>query len=312
MIKTFSSYAIWSCFAVGNLALAPLMEWTGPNEWGALLVFWCAGMILAQVGLLAIWFVLWPQRLLSRTACCVCVALILLAFWTLSYVCSELVDGYRSRRSVFEEVLMALCYLPAFQLAAQSPLWLLRAVLGWRIEGPCQSDVGLGRGGLTIRGILIGTAVVALSLTAPRVGYTIAAGEMDNKIWLGLGIGGLVIAVAGLVVLPPALLAVMRARSPWLGSLVFLIYVSTVTVSILCVAAVLGLTPGGADAWDIVGLLTIVLSAGVGICIALTEAHRRGFRLYWGRGQEPPQAGDQELSSLSHSSPLPHPLRASP
>ena len=288
MIKTLPSYFIWAFFAACNLAIAPLTEIFRPEDWGAFFVYWCFGMIIAQAGLIAIWFALWPEPSLGRTARCFGVASVQFAFWAIGYIGVYMASPHQSYGNIWHEVLLALFCLPAIQLAIQSPLWFARAVLRWRIEQPGESDEAFRQGNLTIRGLLAGTALVASSLALARTGLRLISGGANEDGWMALGVGVLAAAGIGLATLPPALIAILRARSPWIGSLFFLIYVSAVTAAVLCFLWLLGGPFWGASTWQMIGSFSSIPFMAAGLCIALLETHRRGLRLRWGREHEGP------------------------
>jgi hypothetical protein len=291
MIKTISSYFIWVFFAVCNLCVVALMDVFSPDDWGALFVYWCFGMLAAQAGLVAIWFALWPERLLRRMIRCFVVAAVLYLCWAIGYVGTYLANRYPSDPNslyqllvnVSEEVLLALFCLPAYQLAIQSPLWFARAVLQWRIEQQGRWEPASRQANVTIRGLLIGTALVAFSLAVARSSLSYLSGGSREEAWIVLGIGVLVAAGVGLASLPLALIAFLRARSPWVGGLSFIAYASVVTAIVLGVLWLSGMPFWGSDLWRMCGIFCSVLSLATGLGLVLLGTRRRGFRLRWGR-----------------------------
>ena len=111
------------------VTLAALIDLVGAiilqNVRSAVPPFFLAGLLLAQFGLLSVWAVLGPQRLLIRWS------LALLVVWFL-YGCFSfgLIIGARFLGNDLEPVLRFAAMLPTLFICVQLPLWGLKAIIG--------------------------------------------------------------------------------------------------------------------------------------------------------------------------------------
>jgi hypothetical protein len=139
------------------------------------------------------------------------------------------------------DLFVSLCALPLVALACQALPWLFRLYASWRIVPPGQIAADTSNRPLAIRDFLIGTVLVALTLSAVRFGKP--TGVVEAEYWAAWGIAGAVLVavslLGGLLILY-AMLALWNWR--WSVLEVAAIWV-TATVCLTVVAILL--TPGG-------------------------------------------------------------------
>jgi hypothetical protein len=203
-----------------------LIEANGPWEQALMLLFMpvVVGVFCGEIGAMACWLVWGEGPFLRR----------LLIHWSLALgmgLCLVggvlLVSGdigYQLRlRVTFEGAARIACVIPAVSLAVQLPLWPFRTHLSWRVA--VADDRGTtNRGGLSIRDILVGTAIVAVSLGLIRFlsGINPSLSGLDqrsvqNLIMMQTLASGLMLTVASFVLLIPALILLLRSRSFCVG-----------------------------------------------------------------------------------------------
>jgi hypothetical protein len=197
-------------FAGTNFAIAPLMDWLSPHDFAAWLVFACVGAIGAQAALHAVWCVFAPTGFGKRLTVGVGSGLALFGAWSLGYAVFVYYEPY-CRAEYWETIRISLLCLPLLVIAIQSPLWMARFWLGWRILHRADPFRRSGVEAFGIRDILAATGALAVALSAARIAMppeSAAAGRFP----LALGIGALVAAAISLFTTLPAVAAILRAR----------------------------------------------------------------------------------------------------
>jgi hypothetical protein len=216
--------AIAAGFMALNFLLMPMLFMAPPgrNEIGACLACLSVGMIGAEPGLLAIAAVFAPGAAWRRH---LIVGLLALAFALSgfgSFVATKLVYSHRTYFPEVLEVLPFFLLVPILFLVCQMPLWFFRSFLCWRIASREKAAADRAPQ-LSIAGILLATAVVAMGLSFVRLGNYLIS-HVDPQVesqywWLGTGISAAFMAAFSIAVLPPFTGAVFRAKSPLLGLL---------------------------------------------------------------------------------------------
>lgn len=264
-------------FATVNLLIVPLESQVGgPGEAGAVFVFLCMGVIGAEAALHAIWCVLAPTPIAKRLAIGIAVGLVLYGAWALGYSASFSGRAYR----YWEYVLMGLLCLPLLAIATQSPLWLARIWLRWRIEHREEplppSEVEPFR----IRDLLAATAALALALSAIRLGMPEDI-PSEEAFLIGFAIAALVAAAVSLFTTLPVVAAALRTRRALMTlPAILLVHVATLLGVFVILSAVFQEWP---PAWVYAGI--VAMGFGFSACLAgvLLVARGLGYRLAWGR-----------------------------
>lgn len=210
-------------FIALNFLLMPTLFMINPgrNEIGAFLACLSLGVIGAEPGLLAIAAVFGPGATWRRQLVVAVLALVLALSGFGSFVATKLVYSHRNYFPDVLEVLPFFLLVPILFLACQIPLWFFRSFLCWRIVGREQAAAGRAPQ-LSIAGILLATAVVALGLSCGRLGHYLISQDLQTENddwWLGTGISATFVAAFSIAFLPPFTGAVFRAKSPLLGLL---------------------------------------------------------------------------------------------
>lgn len=222
MLGLVIAAAAFNAFAapIVEMVERPYIASTGPGTVGVML-FWMPlmiGVLCGEVGAMACWLV-WAEgrfwrRLVIHWAVGLVLGLCLLCGWLLTMIDAW---GPGSSPLIFYEAAWLACGLPATSLAVQVPMWPFRTHLGWHVA-PAKEAPEASRQPLSIADILIGTTVVAVSLGLIRL----LPGASNPFVMMQMGVMGLALAVASLVVLIPATLLVLRMSSAAIGVLVYL------------------------------------------------------------------------------------------
>ncbi|NQT15363.1 MAG: hypothetical protein HQ582_21585 [Planctomycetes bacterium] len=175
---------------------------------------------------------------------------------------------------------MGLLCLPLLAIATQSPLWLARIWLRWRIEhreGPFPpSEVEPFR----IRDLLAATAALALALSAIRLGMPEDI-PSEEAFLIGFAIAALVAAAVSLFTTLPVVAAALRTRRALMTlPAILLVHVAALLGVFVILSAVFQEWP---PAWVYVGI--VAMGFGFFACLAgvLLVARGLGYRLAWGR-----------------------------
>lgn len=198
------------------------------------------------------------------------------AFWFLGMLVSP-IDGFE-REIMIDVAIISLAALPLISLSLQLPQWWMRIYLHWRLVGGEVMGEPRPRESLSIRDMLSGTAIVALTLTATR--FTADTQEITPAFWLAWLIALGVLMAVGQFILMPLVLVILRWRSILLALAFTLLAPLAVPLIMGIVSAVNGGGAGPSKAY----LLTYLAALG---CLATASAplwiaRLAGYRLALG------------------------------
>lgn len=180
------------------LVAVELFQRTDPPDWLAIsIVAPLIGIIAAEFILFAAALVWWPDRFVWRLAAHWLLALGLLACWSLGFIvlCSL------HHENPADELRAILMEIPMICLAVQAPLWCLKIYGGWSLVD-ASLPVSSPAAHFSIRDILLGTGIVAVSLAALRAMFD-KPSEFGEHFWLGWAIAGGCIALASFLTVAP-------------------------------------------------------------------------------------------------------------
>jgi hypothetical protein len=266
--------------SLGNALLVPLgalLDGPGTPGFlpGSFCMFALAGSIGAQAALLAILAVFGSGPLWRRLAWHWGLAAIALFAWSVGYTV-EYADlrGWGMDGEIY---LAAVLGLPLVALSCQAPLWLLRIYFDWRIHSSDQAFATEPPRPLAIRDFLAGTVLVALTMTANRLGKPDPIADLVY--WTGWSIGSVAAAAITLAVVVPVLVFMLGLRDWRLGALGTLlaaaIMSATLAIGVIC------LVPSGGPSPKLWTFFSVALTSGVVGTLAATLGLLRwyGFRL---------------------------------
>lgn len=272
--------ALLLCGLMNAFAVPVAENMTGPPEGVELIVLAVGvGILGGQIGALTAVLVWGRGPFLIRCLLLWLTGLALFVCWWLGLLTTiSREDWFADFRMDIARAVVAS--LPLISLAVQLPQWLARFYFGWRIE-PRGHGASAAAPGLSIRDLLVGTVVAALTITAVR--FSQDEDEMTTVVWVAWGIAVGIIAVISTLVMLPLVVLTFRFHSVW--AILFIALASPLIVLATMYGIVL-LEPGGSgpDARAI----AIFLIAGT-TCVAVTSiplwlARWAGYRLKFGRG----------------------------
>ncbi len=244
----------------------------------------CYGPFLAQLGLLCVWTVLGPQRLLVRWSAALAVGGLLFGCFALGKVVgSDMFD------SELRWLLRAAACLPTVLLFAQLPLWLLKAIIGGRLarnENDRVPTTELRQ--FALKQIMMVMVLVALALGLAQVGLEDAKiGGDPAAPWIVLAVACGGCFVLSLLATVPCVCAVFLPRKLNTGIKIVAIYTFAVIIIVgLTCCVLLGMSPGGIL---VVWLLATFGFIGTHVAV-LGTLRRYGYRLQ--RVSRKPLPGD--------------------
>ena len=198
------------------------MSWTAMELTSTALSGFVAGGVWAELAVLSVWAVFGPQSLVIRWPTVVLATAML-------YGC--LLIGIDAPRGVMAEASRVAFAIPLVSLAMQSPMWILKLLVGVRIVGKfAENDKGGGHP-LRIRDLLCGTAFIAVSLGLVRFA---GGNERPMADWTSLGISCGVAACIGVLFLP-GLWACLTRLSAGAGAIAVFAFATLVS----CVASMI-------------------------------------------------------------------------
>lgn len=272
-------------FLTANFAVLPLMHIFNQRDWGAVWVYICAGLIVAQAGVLSCGAVFAPGRWLYRMGVFWAAVVVLFAAWGAGCAAYEWMrpNRFRMDRAIY----FTLLSLPLLALVIQAPLWGLKLFAGWSLRRPIQPVDNQAERPLSIGDYLAGMAVIAASLAIARL----APHDTSQEFWIGWSIVSASVATVSLIGIPPAMLFVFR----WPGGLAGIpsMMAYTAAAAVLALAAFWGIEAsirvrlGGPSAWELFGYFLVLESFAVGLTSALFALRCLGFRLLLSRNAEP-------------------------
>lgn len=228
--------------SLGNVLLVPIGEATGSPlsaSPGVFCTIALMGSIGAQASLLAIFVVYDAGPFWFRLVCHWALATFALMAWCLGYTAAFAnswrwaIDG--------EFFFAAVCGLPFLAIACQMPHWLMRTYFHWRIHRSDVNAAACQARPLAISDFLVATVVVALTITALRIGQPFS-GESE-LFWIGWSIGaGVATGITAAIVLPTMWL-VLCIEDWRLATLC--VAILTIAITILVSLGLIYLAPGG-------------------------------------------------------------------
>jgi hypothetical protein len=264
--------------AAFNVVSVPISESINgsPGPWELLLALGL-GMLGGQIGGLSVLLVWSHGPFLVRALLLWLLGMALFGCWVVGLIAATNRDFLAE---MWREVARATgASLPAVSLAIQLPHWALRFYSGCRIATPFEDESALVRRPLSIRHLLSGTLITALTLTALRLAFP--ANQLETEFWIGWAIAFAILSFASAILLIPALLLVLRGFHPMLA--VLFIALATPLVTTIAVSIINAIFPGGPDAW---GMFLMALAATTCValsCAPLWLARLAGCRLKFGQ-----------------------------
>jgi hypothetical protein len=255
-------------FLLVNVAVAPLMDAFNQNDPGALLVYACFGIIPVQAAALSVWLAWGPRPFWRRLWVHWSIAAVAVAAWLFGLV---LADGFDDLDDGLEIVLPTALL---FGLAVQLPLWIVRGIWGWRLvrrghgEPPADEK-------LSIRDLMVGTVIVAVSMAAVRV----SPESNESGFWPAMGMMVLISSGASVAFLPPAAAWLLGGRSSARGVLWTLLYAILAGVVLIVAYFVLEQPISGHDAWEMFCASVSIFSFAAMLILTAIAARRTGWRL---------------------------------
>lgn len=261
-------------FLAGNATIVVAMErydlWAGHPRYSDCLQGAFAGSYFAQFALHSIWTVfshgsIVRRGLFSGTAA---LLLILSFFGTL-----QLIEEYAQE----DELLTILFCAPVVLLAAESPLWMLQAMFGWRVLSPTSTCSIVRRRPLSIGSLLMATAAVALCFACIRIASFINETSVASIAISTVIVAGIVCAV-GFLTLVPSLIATMYTRHIVVGLAFSVASDALVFVALIIILSIIDGSPPPPDiAWMFIPLF---VSFVLVLHTPLLIARRLGYRLH--------------------------------
>jgi hypothetical protein len=267
--QRFPLAALLIGFAVLDFLAIPMVELSGWKSLKGLPV----GLVGGQLGLLAIWAVLGPQRWIVRLPLTFALALLLLLLLVSGMIFTEEADFVAGATR-------AVLVAPLVLLAVQSPLWILRMTLGCRIlHAATETDMSskLSRQ-FGLSHLLGAMAVIAIALGLASVGM------QDRATWAGMPVNCLLLATWSALSTLPCLWAALVARNKRFSTSAIVAYVLVATLLVLLVPSALG---GRAPPLGVGLTVLLICATPVGLMLALLRlARTRGFVLVRRKYQE--------------------------
>ncbi|MFN0020774.1 MAG: hypothetical protein ACKVP0_21145 [Pirellulaceae bacterium] len=262
--------------ALMNLSILPVIERSGPDDLRAWWGTFCIGSIGGQAGTLAILAVLGPASTLRRHLVAVSLGLGMALAWFVGLLISQSMYGRHFPEMV--NVAGMLLVIPLLFCVCELPLWFFRTFLRWRLELPAEGRTRPPQ--LTIAGILIATAAVALSLGAVRLGDKLAGGGSEAHWWMGVAFASAWCGGFSLVVLPVVVPLIFRTQSLMIGLLVASAWMGLLMTTLLIVMSALS---GYFPKRELHLIVCIALGFLFTLLGPLALCRLYGYRLRWGR-----------------------------
>jgi hypothetical protein len=260
-----------------NFLTVPLLSGTGPGPGAEVIIGAWMGIATGQFGLVAMWGVLAPQKLLHRLGVSLLLGAILATSFGLGLVAASAGHGPPSPGEI-PALFGFLLLLPLIVASVQVPLWVAKLFWGWQVAHV--REVGsLSRAKqFSIAQMLTATALIAvlLALNQPA-GWLLEI--PPRELWLQTGLSALCALVLSALSTPPAVYAVLRCRQVSQGCLAIGAY-AFLFAFVLCViiASIARGMPGE--------VVVIIFGYFAGLALTLTlpllVLRNFGFRLVIG------------------------------
>src|SRR6185436_2553730 len=183
--------ALGAVIAAGNMALPLLAHESTVRDNKAAIIycaFW-AGVIVAQIGLAAVWLALGRPAAITRMTLAVG-AYLVLAGAVLAGVCArEMQKDEPIQFWDMSEDMSALLVIPSLVAVAATPLWLLRLIFGWHIRHVSAPPAVFSRQ-YSIGSMLTLTTLAAVLLGSLQWARYLFPQAQFNPVWFWLMCGG--------------------------------------------------------------------------------------------------------------------------
>ena len=268
---------ITALLAISNFLTVPVMSGTGLEPGAEVLIGPWMGIATGQFGLVAIWGVLAPQKMLHRLGVSLLLGTILAMSFGLGLVAASAGHGPPPPEAI-PALFGLLLLLPQIIASVQVPLWIARLFWGWQVAHV--RDLGsLSRAKqFSIAQMLTATALIAglLALNQPA-GWLLKV--PPRELWVQTGLSALGAFVLSSLSTPPAVYAVLRCRQVSQGCLAIGAY-AFLFAFVLCIiiASIARGMPGE--------VVVIIFGYFAGLALTLTlpllVLRNYGFRLVIG------------------------------
>jgi hypothetical protein len=263
-------YSLFVCgylVVVQVIVLSLLLAWSEGRLWARLLVYWSCVLGIAGCVMGGLWF---------------------------STPLGHWLEGRQSSTSAFTHDTefsttngwSGVAAIPLLLLTFQFPFWLIRGLLGWRLQRlPIVAEdqpVKAQRESLSISDLLTGTAIVAVCLGLLRLGAVQekgGEGTSGREFLIELAVSAVVVALAlyaTAVPLAALFLRDFRRDVAWAAALLMAAF-CTLVVYVVVWRGATSADPGQVLFDSGVGALTLVFA----YCGGLSLLHRCGWRLVW-------------------------------
>lgn len=249
-------------------------------EWlGILVLAPQFGIMAGEFVFFAIVLVWWRGGIVARLLVHWLFALALYCLWTLGFTlyCSL---RHRSSQSILDDAWMVLAGIPVVCLAIQAPLWCLRIYGGWRLEDRTGEPVTTSTAQLSIRDVLVGTAVVAVSLAMLRVMFDTPA-AFGPGFWIRWAIGCLALSLVSVLTVAPLMRLILVLHDWRLAALGSFGY--WLCIAALGFAVIWYLNPTGGWRSPTLAFVLMTLTGFATVSLPLWLVRATGNRLRVGR-----------------------------
>ena len=230
------------------------------------------GMLAAQLALHGIWTVFGNWNMFRRALLSVSAALLLLTSFLGTIV---LLASLSQGGPAGEEFFVVLLCFPILLIAVQAPFWLMKSGLGWQIAASGSGQSVARPIPMSIRGLLLATAVVAIAFTGVRVASTLGR-ESATELTIGWTVAAAVAAVVSCLAAVPSLFVTLRARH-MVTKLILLVTVDALLVNgVVCIISLFLRWPRR-EFWFILG--AVFAGFALTLLTPLLIARWIGFRL---------------------------------
>ena len=254
---------------LADLLLVPLTNVFKQRDWGAVWVYACAGVIVAQGGVLTVLLAWGPGPFLMRLALHWCLAFGAFTVWLIGLGIAE------GPRDLSDATWIVGPALPLISLAAQAPLWIARQWCGWRLvnrETPSRP--------LLIRDLMVAMLLAGVSLSAARC--VDGGRSIDQEFWLAWGIAIAISAGISTFALLPAGFCLLGVNQFTLGAVLTWSFAVLAVVALWAASLFFG-PRLRLSAWDLTGTSIVILSFAAMLVLAALTARTWGYTLIYVR-----------------------------
>lgn len=257
-----------------NLASLPFLDEMiggGTDEGSEVVIAIGVGIMAGEVAVLSMLLVWANGHFFLRFVLCWLMGLMAFCCWLVGALAS--IDEW-DREMLPEFATIVLAALPLVSLSLQLPQWWMRIYLHWRLVLTDPGVASQSRQPLSIRDILAGTTIVALTITATRL--TAGESEVNVGFWFMWAIISGILMTTGQLILMPLVVLVLRVRSI-LPSVVFIFVAPVAFPIVMAVIAAIDRTggpPSEAYVLTYVASLACLATASAPLWIARMAGYR--------------------------------------